>query len=160
MITNIPNIPLITFYADCVPLFFLDPVNRVVGVVHSGWRGTVAKIGARAIDLMKEKFNCNPENCLVAIGPCIEKRCFNVGEEVIEEFKRVFYNWKEFCNVDNNNHTIDLTKANEIILVEAGVLKDNITSSLMCTKCNEELFFSHRRDNVKRGNLSAIIELK
>jgi YfiH family protein len=161
LITNLPGVPLITFYADCVPLFFLDPDNKVVALAHAGWKGTMHKIGAKTILRMKEVFGTNPSRCLVGIGPSIEKSCFEVGNEVFEQFEGAYKDTASFCELkDNSKYIIDLWEANKLSLIEVGVEVDNITISGMCTKCHSNLFFSHRRQGSQRGSLSAIIELR
>ena len=161
LMTNIPGIPLITHYADCVPLFFLDTRNRAIAVIHSGWKGTVLKIGAKTIKQMNEVYGTKPEDCLVGIGPSIGRDCFEVGPEVVQEFRDSFDNWAEFTEpFRDGKFRIDLWKANKIMLIELGIPEENITVSGFCTKCNEQLFFSYRRDKGRTGSLSAIMELK
>lgn len=161
LMTNIPGIPLITFYADCVPLFFLDKKKKAIAVTHSGWKGTVQKIGAKTIKQMAEVYGTKPEDCLVGIGPSIELDCFEVGPEVAEEFRNKFEYWPEFIKpYGSEKHKIDLWKVNKLMLMEAGVPEENITISGYCTKCNEDLFFSYRRDKGRTGSLSAIMELR
>ncbi len=161
LMTNTPGVPLMTFYGDCVPLFFLDRRNRAIAVVHSGWRGTVLKIGAKAIRQMTETYRTKPEDCLIGIGPSIEGDCFEVGPEVAEQFRQSFNNWDRFIRAaENNKFFIDLWEANKLILMEQGVPEGNITVSGFCTVCNEDLFFSYRRDKGRTGSMSAIMELR
>ncbi|MGI6587073.1 MAG: peptidoglycan editing factor PgeF [Gracilibacteraceae bacterium] len=161
LMTNIPGIPLITFYADCVPLFFLDKENRAIAVVHSGWKGTVLKIGAKTIRKMMKVYGTNPENCLIGIGPSIEMDCFEVGPEVAEQFIESFGNRPQIIKpLENGKYVVDLWAANKLMLMELGVPEDNITISGFCTKCSEEYFFSYRRDKGRTGSMSAIMELK
>ncbi len=161
LMTNIPGIPLITFYADCVPLFFLDTKQRAIAVTHSGWKGTVLKIGAKTIKQMAEVYGTKPEDCLVGIGPSIEMDCFEVGPEVAQEFRDAFDNWTEFIKpFGDDKLKIDLWKVNKLMLMKAGVPEENITISGYCTKCNEDLLFSYRRDKGRTGSLSAIMELR
>lgn len=161
LMTNVSGVPLITFYADCVPLFFLDTRNRAIAAVHSGWKGTVLKIGAKTIRQMNEAFGTRPEDCLVGIGPSIGPECFEVGPEVVQEFRDNFDYWAEFTEpFTGGKSKIDLWKANKLMLMEQGVPEENILTSGMCTKCNEDMFFSYRRDNGRTGSLSAIMELK
>ena len=161
LMTNIPGIPLITFYADCVPLFFLDTKQRAIAVSHSGWKGTVLKIGAKTIKQMAEVYGTKPEDCLVGIGPSLEMDCFEVGPEVVQEFREKFDNWTEFIKpFGADKYKIDLWKVNKLMLMEAGVPEENIIISGYCTKCNEDLFFSYRRDKGRTGSLSAIMELR
>ena len=89
MITNVPGLVLATFYADCVPLYFADPANHAIGLSHSGWRGTVQKIGAVTIEKMSEEYGSNPKDLKVAIGPSICQECYEVSEDVIEEFENI-----------------------------------------------------------------------
>ncbi|MHB1393981.1 MAG: peptidoglycan editing factor PgeF [Clostridia bacterium] len=161
LMTNIPGIPLITFYADCVSLFFLDTKQKAIAVSHSGWKGTVLKIGAKTIKQMSEVYGTKPEDCMVGIGPSIEQDCFEVGPEVAQEFRDKFDNWADFIKpFGDDKFKIDLWKANKLMLMEAGVPEENITISGYCTKCNVELFFSYRRDKGRTGSLSAIMELR
>jgi YfiH family protein len=160
LMTNIPGIPLITFYADCVPLFFLDTRNRAIAVTHSGWKGTVLKIGVKTLKQMNEVYGTRPEDCLIGIGPSIGPECFEVGHEVAQEFKENFENWADLNEpFGADKFKIDLWKANKLMLIEAGVPEKNITISGFCTMCNEDLFFSYRRDKGRTGSLSAIMEL-
>ncbi|HYF75027.1 MAG TPA: peptidoglycan editing factor PgeF [Candidatus Nitrosocosmicus sp.] len=161
LMTNIPGIPLITFYADCVPLFFLDKRNRAIAVTHSGWRGTVKKIGAKTVRQMAEVYGTRPEDCLIGIGPSIGAECFEVGPEVAQEFMDSFAGWEEFVKpYGSEKYKIDLWQANKRMLMALGVPEANITISGFCTMCNEDLLFSYRRDKGRTGSLSAIMELK
>lgn len=161
LMTNVPGIPLITFYADCVPLFFLDTRNKAMAVAHSGWKGTVLKIGAKTVRRMGEAYGTKPGDCLVGIGPSIGPECFEVGPEVAQEFKDNFDNWAEFIEpFGAGKYKIDLWKVNKLMLMELGIPEENISISGLCTKCNEDMFFSYRRDNGRTGSLSAIMELR
>lgn len=163
MITNEPGICLATFYADCVPLFFVDPVKKAIGLSHSGWRGTVDKIGLVTIQKMMEEYGSNPCDILVAIGPSICQNCYEVSEDVIIEFKKKYgkkYWNKLFYNKGDEKYQLNLWKANEIVLLESGVLKEHIAVTNICTCCNSELLFSHRASKGKRGNLGAFLSLK
>ena len=90
MITNVPGICLVTSYADCVPLYFVDPVKKAIGLSHSGWRGTVGKIGKNTVQLMQENFGSKPEDLLAAVGPSVCMDCYEVSEYVIEQYKEDF----------------------------------------------------------------------
>ena len=91
LITNVPGITLVTFYADCVPLYFLDPVHKAVGLSHSGWRGTVKRMGQKTVEAMQAEYGTRPEDVIACIGPSICASCFEVGEEVAEEFRKGVY---------------------------------------------------------------------
>ena len=92
MITNVPGICLVTSYADCVPLYFVDPVKKAIGLSHSGWRGTVGKIGKNTVQLMQENFGSKPEDLLAAVGPSVCMDCYEVSEDVIEQIVQ-FLKW-------------------------------------------------------------------
>ena len=163
LITNVPGLCLSTFYADCVPLYFVDPVKKAIGLSHSGWRGTVGKIGCVTVQKMQEEYGSNPENIIAAIGPSICQDCYEVSEDVIVEFQNHFDKkyWKElYYKKENGKYQLNLWKANEIVLEEAGVLKEHIAVTNLCTCCNHESLFSHRASKGKRGNLAAFLALK
>lgn len=163
LITDVPGITLVTFYADCVPLYFVDPVRKAVGLSHSGWRGTVKRMGKVTLDAMRDAFGTKPEDVLCCVGPSICQDCFEVGGEVAEEFKREFASvyWPQlFYEKENGKYQLDLWKANEIILEEAGVLKEHIQVTDICTHCNPEYLFSHRTFGNERGNLAAFLGIK
>lgn len=163
LITNVFGITLVTFFADCVPLYFLDPVHKAIGLSHSGWRGTVSRMGAVTIDKMKEAYGTRAEDLLVCIGPSICGDCYEVGEEVALEFKKAFAkdNWNQILRKkDNGKFMLDLWKANEILLKEAGVKPENIQTTDICTHCNSDYLFSHRTCGNERGNLAAFLSLK
>jgi YfiH family protein len=90
LITNQPNITLVTKYADCVPLYFVDPVKKAIGLTHSGWRGTVAGIGRLTVEEMRDAYDCRPEDIIAVIGPSICRKCFEIGEDVATEFEKAF----------------------------------------------------------------------
>jgi YfiH family protein len=161
LITNVPGVPMITYYADCVPVFILDPVNKAVGLVHSGWKSTILKIAVKTIRKMSDMYGTKPKDCLIGIGPSIEMKCFEIKEDTAVVFKESFDNWEVFLKKrDEEHYTADLWLAVKLMLMEHGVPGKNITTSGLCTYCNEDLFFSYRRDKGATGSLSAIIELK
>ena len=163
LITNIPGITLVTFYADCVPLYFVDPVHHAIGLSHSGWRGTVHRMGRVTLKTMKEAFGTKPEDVICAIGPSICQSCFEVGGEVIEEFQKEFdpFYWKElFYAKENGKYQLDLWKANEIVLLEPGIQKEKLQITDICTRCNPEYLFSHRIMGNERGNLAAFLGIR
>ena len=163
LITNEQGICLVTSYADCVPLFFLDPVHKAIGLSHSGWRGTVGKIGRITIQKMREAYGTNPSDVIAAIGPSICQECYEVSGDVIEEFQKAFEEcyWKQlFYKKENGKYQLDLWKANELILQEAGVKKEHIAVTNVCTNCNPEILFSHRASKGQRGGMAAFMALK
>lgn len=163
MVTDVPGICLVTFYADCVPLYFVDPVKRAVGLSHSGWRGTVGRMGKVTVEKMKEAFGSRPKDIFAAIGPSICQDCYEVSEDVIGEFSRSFRQEvlpEIFYRKENGKYQLDLWRANEEVLLEAGIPKEKIIVTNLCTHCNPEILFSHRSMGDKRGNLSAFLALK
>lgn len=164
LVTNVPNLVLATFYADCVPLFFVDPVNRAVGLSHSGWRGTAAGMGRVTLEVMKREFGTDPGQVLAAIGPSICQDCYEVSADVIEEFREVFpkEQWSEIYvpSAEEGKFQLDLWRANELLLLGAGVRPEHLSVTNICTCCNPGLLFSHRASKGKRGNLAAFLMLK
>ena len=163
MITNVPGLCLVTFYADCVPLYFVDPVKRVIGLSHSGWRGTVGKIGKVTVEKMEEEFGCDPADILGAVGPSICQDCYEVGEDVIKKFRENYDEnlWPEiFYQKENGKYQLNLWKANESVFLESGILPEHIAVTNVCTHCNPDILFSHRTTGNERGTLSAFLALK
>ncbi|MCM1387267.1 MAG: peptidoglycan editing factor PgeF [Bacillus sp. (in: Bacteria)] len=161
LITNEPGIVLATFYADCVPLFFIDTKNRAIGLSHSGWRGTAGRMGARTIEEMKREYGTRPEDVTAAIGPSICGDCYEVSEDVAAVFIQEFHEDKKYEEIltdkGNGKYLLDLWKANEIVLTQAGVLPVKIQVTDICTCCNPKYLFSHRASHGRRGNLGAFL---
>ncbi len=163
MITNVPGITLVTFYADCVPLYFLDPVHKAVGLSHSGWRGTVKRMGEVTVRRMREEFGTRAEDLIACIGPSICKDCYEVGSEVAAEFRGGFDRryWDEIlAERGNGKFLLDLWRANEIVFMEAGIRGENIQVTDICTHCNSDYLFSHRTSGNERGNLAAFLGIR
>lgn len=163
LVTNVPGICLVTSYADCVPLFFVDPVKKVIGLSHSGWRGTVGKIGRKTVELMHERFGSDPADILAAVGPSVCMDCYEVSSDVIEKFKEAFPEncWEQlFYEKPDGKYQLDLWKANELIFLESGILPEHIAVTNVCTHCNSDILYSHRAAGDKRGNLCAFLALK
>lgn len=163
LITDVPGITLVTFYADCVPLYFLDPVHRAIGLSHSGWRGTVNRMGRETLAAMKQAFGSQPEDMLCCIGPSICQDCYEVGEEVAQAFAGAFGKESETMLIKTETagkYRLDLWKANETVLREAGVPREQIQVTDLCTRCNPRYLFSHRAMGEKRGNLAAFLCLR
>lgn len=161
LITQEKDIPLVTFYADCVPLFFYDPVKEVIAAAHSGWRGTKEKIGKKVVETMEEEFGCKKEDVVAVIGPSICQDCYEVSEDVVLEFQEVFMEETSlFAKAkENGKYNLDLWKVNSMILKEAGILEKHMSLPNLCTCCNPKLLFSHRASKGKRGNLAGFISL-
>lgn len=163
LVTKEPGVVLVTSYADCVPLFLVDPVKRAIGLSHSGWRGTVTNIAAATIESMKLNFQSNPRDLLVFIGPSICRDCYEIGEDVAEEFTKV-YGAHAFEGIlfpkPNRKYHLDLQEANRRNFKEAGVQNENISITDLCTCCNPSILYSHRASNGERGGLCGFLALR
>lgn len=160
LLTDEPGVVLCTQYADCVPLFFVDPVKRVVGTSHSGWKGTVARIGAVTVERMCRDYGCRREDILAGIAPSIGPCCFEVDTPVYEAFAAM-EGWDEVCATHDGGgkYHIDLWEVNRRILLSAGIRSEHITVTDLCTRCHPELFWSHRAAGSRRGSLAAFISI-
>lgn len=165
-ITNVPGVPLSLTVADCVPVFFHDPVVKAVGVTHAGWRGTVGGIVTRTIEALVHHYGSSPADIQVAVGPSIGPESFEVGSEVVEEFRSAFPDFPQIIRSHPNPEAaaagkayIDLWESNRQMALRGGVPEKNITISGWCTVSHPELFFSHRRDKGRSGRLLAGIIL-
>lgn len=164
LITNVPGLVLTAYFADCVPLLFLDPVKKAIGVAHSGWRGTVGRIGANVVKMMTENYGTNPTDILAAIGPSICADCYEVSEDVAAEFRYAFdaahHDRIIYPGKAPSKYQLNLWEACRITMIEAGILADNIEMPGICTCHNPEFLFSHRASHGNRGNLAAFMALK
>ena len=164
LITNTPGVALVTQYADCVPLLFYDPVSRVIANSHSGWRGTMQKIGEVTVNKMVNEFGARRENIIAAIGPCICKNCYEVDIKVYTAFESAGFGGDILEKIfeskgDGEHFLLDLREANRLILLGAGITPENLDIADLCTAENKEYLHSHRATAGKRGNLAAIIEM-
>lgn len=162
LVTDKPEIPLMTFYADCVPVYFYDPVKKVVAMNHSGWKGTVKNISSHMIETMKREYGSMASDVICAIGPSICQACYEVSADVAEAFQKA-YNEKEYASMmidkGNGKYQLDLHRANYFNLINSGVPDEHIAVTDICTCCNPELLFSHRASHGMRGNLGGFIML-
>lgn len=160
MITNCPGIFLTEFYADCIPLYFFDPEQRVIGLAHSGWKGTALRIADATIATMKNHFRCQLRDIQVFIGPGIGPECFYIDEQRRSLVERLFTFSNEIIYPNNENRYIwDLHLSNLLILKQSGIPEDNITAFHICTACNPDWFFSYRGSGGHTGRMSAVIGL-
>lgn len=158
LVTNVPELILVIFWADCVPLFFVDPVHRAIGASHAGWRGTLGRIGEVTLGKMKEQYGTDPSDCICAVGPSICGDCYEVGSDVADRFSDRLFSG---CVTEKGNgkFLLDLWKANRAILEVAGVRPENISVTDICTKCNHDYLFSHRITGFKRGVNAGFLSL-
>ena len=167
MITNKQNITLLTTSADCTSLLLYDPVKKVIGNVHSGWKGTLNAIGKKAVEKMIQVYGSNPSDIICCICPCIKQCCFEVDEDVKELFEKEY---KDLENLDKiiqkgivaegkQKYYIDTTEINKQLLKRVGLKEENIIDSEICTMCNSKYFHSYRVDKENSGRNAAIIFL-
>lgn len=161
LITNLERVPLITQYADCVPLLFFDPEKRVVAASHAGWRGTVQQIGAKTVQKMQKAFGCQPQDIRAAIGPSIMACCYEVDQPVYKAICALNCVKPEevLTPVDATHWMLNLQQTNAAILKHAGILEKHLTISDLCTCCHSNYLHSHRATGGNRGNLAAVIAL-
>lgn len=166
LITNEKNLLLCTVEADCVPVYFYDPVKEVIAMVHSGWKGTVKKISQVTIEKMKSAFGCQPSDMLVAIGAHICKDCYEVGEDLYEEFSQSFAPAemeKIFVRKNQEKYLLNLEEAVKLTLAENGVPAANIFSAGVCTLHSQVegyRFCSYRRTKSKTERMLTAIMMK
>lgn len=186
--TDEAGITLVTAYADCVPLYFVDPIRKAIALTHAGWRGTVAKIGPKTVETLMKEYQSKPEDIIVVIGPSICQACYEVSKDVADEFHKVIdekqqaeiitpqeeYRKVMFAEHEagdeksagemqqdskEQKYQLNLWKANRYLLEQVGVLSEHITIAGVCTCCNADLFHSHRASKGQRGSLSAFLAL-
>lgn len=161
LLTDEPGVYLATFYADCVPLYFVDTKRRAIALAHSGWRGTVARMGQCVVDKMREVYGTDPADLIVAVGPSICQECYEVSEDVAEAFTEAFRGPGQAEEIllkkGGGKYQLDLWRANEIVLTEAGIPTEKIQVTDLCTCHNSGYLFSHRASHGQRGNLGAFL---
>lgn len=159
LITDCEEIVLCCFYADCVPIYLVDPIHHAIGLCHSGWKGTVLTISACTIDKMEQRYATKAEDLITVIGPSICRDCYEITSDVAEHFKKLPYQNTILEKTDETHYHLDLWEANRQILLNRGLKPENIHVSKLCTCCNHEFLFSHRATKGKRGNLGAFLTL-
>ena len=161
LITNVKNVPLMLFFADCTPVLFFDPEHHAIGISHAGWKGTVHKIAQKTVQAMQAAFQTDPKKCLVGIGPSIGPCCYEVGSDVQLQFRKAFpKDANTILTPFQQKWKLDLWAANRIQLEQVGIPKENIDIAHTCTACNSDVFFSYRADFGKTGRIAAMLCLK
>ncbi|PYY27416.1 peptidoglycan editing factor PgeF [Paenibacillus illinoisensis] len=172
LVTNVPGVLLTSFYADCVPLYFYDPVQQAVGLAHAGWKGTVAGIAQSMVETMEREYGSLAQNIRTAIGPSIGDCCYEVDEAVMQHVRVWFesapgndeYNnsvqGRAYHSSGNGKTMLNLKECNRHIMMKAGILPDHIECTTWCTSCHPELFFSYRKENGTTGRMASWIELE
>lgn len=159
LITNEPDILLTAFFADCVPLFFFDPIEEWIGIAHAGWRGTVAGIGPKMIEALTNK-GAKVENIRVAIGPSICADVYEVDKNVIQHIPDQYKKEPYVMEKDDEKYLLSLQTLHKALLLKTGVLEKNIDVTQYCSHKDDHMFFSHRRDQGKSGRMLGFIGLK
>ncbi|MEG2460087.1 MAG: peptidoglycan editing factor PgeF, partial [Clostridia bacterium] len=165
MITNEKKIPLIITTADCTPIIFLDPVNKCIANVHSGWKGTVKQIYLKTCKLMNEKYNTNYKDIICCIGPCIRKCCWTTKDrDLIEnQILSIWPNEKKYIQKVDEIYHVDFINCIKEDLIKLGLKSENILDANICTCCNNEDFFSFRKTTMKEekdyGTQASIVQI-
>ncbi|MDK2586203.1 peptidoglycan editing factor PgeF [Romboutsia sedimentorum] len=161
LITNIKNVPLLIFTADCVPIAIIDKKNKAIGIAHAGWRGTYDKIAQKTIECMSDNYFTNAQDVVCVIGPSIGPCCYEVSKELIEKFNTIVTNKEEkFYIIKEEKYYLDLWKINEYILKCAGVKEENIINLNICTSCRCNEFHSYRKHDKTPKRIGMILEIK
>ncbi len=185
LITNVPGIILAVMTADCLPVLLADKKNKAVGAFHAGWRGTVQRIAEKGLGIMRREFGTQPENVFAAIGPGIQQCCYEVGQDLKDQFESQFSYGSElfqevkdyddvhekypllFMNMRAPGHGdqciklhLSLREANRRQLLEAGIPQKQISALEDCTSCDTRTFFSHRAEKGRTGRMMAMIGIK
>ena len=161
LMTNVPGIPLMLCFADCTPILLFDPVHRAAAIAHGGWKGTVRSIAAKTVRAMEEAYGTRPEDCLAGIGPAIGPCCYEVGDEVAEEFRKAFPQFaEEIISETGGKIRLDLWQANRLQLRAAGLLPGHIDAAGVCTSCHADTFFSYRAEGPTIGRIAAVMAIK
>lgn len=154
LITDLKNVPLLLFYADCVPVLLADIKTGCIGLAHAGWRGSVAEITVQTVQQMIDVFNCRPEQIIAGIGPSIGSCCYEVDDFVYQQASAYH---ECFTSHGDGKYHLDLWKMNEMQLVNCGILPEHIAVAGVCTNHNKELFCSYRAENGKTGRMGVCI---
>nr|WP_239617356.1 peptidoglycan editing factor PgeF [Cohnella mopanensis] len=164
LITNESDVLLAMYFADCVPLYFYDPVTESLGLAHAGWKGTVTEIAVKTVEKLQAVYGAKPENVLAAIGPSIGSCCYEVDQNVLQHVLPLLGKLRN----GNSSHEdarivkpaqsegrayLDLKHLNRELMIKAGILPSHIEMSSWCTSCRTDLFFSHRKENGVTGRM-------
>jgi len=170
LVTNEPDILMVMFYADCVPLYFYDPVTQSLGLAHAGWKGTVADIAARTVETMSDVFGAKPANIRGAIGPSIGGCCYEVDEAVLQHVRPVMESLPDSRDSEwtqriispsrDGRAKLDLKLLNRHLMIKAGILPSRIEMTSWCTGCRTDLLYSHRMEQGKTGRMMSLLGRK
>jgi len=158
MITAEKNVVPAAFFADCVPVYLVDPIEGVIALAHAGWKGTVSGIAGKTVARMAQACGCTPSNCYAFIGPSIGPCCYSVGEEVLSLFNSNRGQFSSPLTKLQDRWMLDLWEANRQDLLAAGLSNNKIRIAGICTRCDSR-FFSYRREGGITGRMGAFISL-
>lgn len=161
LITNEKGLALVIFSADCIPILLYDPVKRVIGGCHAGWRGTAMGIAGKTVHKMQEVYGCDPKDIRCAIGAGISRCCFETHDDVPNAMRQALGAQAErfIDTLPNGKFKVDLKAINGYWLENAGVCRQKIVISDDCTSCHRDIYWSHRHTGADRGSMAAIIQL-
>lgn len=161
LITNVKDVPLLIFTADCVPIAVIDKKNKAIGLAHAGWRGTFDKIGKKTIESMINEYATHINDVVCIIGPSIGPCCYEVSKELVEKFNTILtIEDEKFYIIKEDKYYLDLWKINEYTLKSIGINKENIINLNICTSCESDKFHSYRKHNKTPGRIGMILTLK
>lgn len=159
LVTDVKGLALSTYHADCTPIYFYDGKKEVIAMVHAGWRGTLKNIAKKMIITMEDEFGSRAEDIKVAIGPSICRDCYEVKEDVSGLFEEK-YEAKDILKLNQGRIYLDLWKINKINLLNAGILRENISMAKFCTSCNTDKLYSYRKENATKNRMIASLMMK
>lgn len=163
VITNLLEVPILLFFADCTPILVYDKKESILGLIHAGWKGTSKQIALKTISAMEKEFNSIPSHIVAAIGSTIGDCCYEVSEEVFEKLYNSICNIKNLNELsfskktENGKYKVNLQVINRLQLEFAGVCNIDVLDK--CTSCANDLFFSHRKSNGKTGRHGLIAQM-
>ncbi|MBA3336927.1 MAG: peptidoglycan editing factor PgeF [Chloroflexia bacterium] len=161
LITDAPELVLMTLHADCLPILIVDPERPAIAAVHSGWRGTVADVVGATVATLVSTYHSRPANLLAVVGPGIGPCCYQVGPEVIDAWRGEMNDQPDRAYRRSANECIfDLWTANQLLLIRAGLRPERIESMAICTRCDGATYFSHRAQGANTGRTAALIALR
>ncbi|OAB46617.1 peptidoglycan editing factor PgeF [Paenibacillus antarcticus] len=168
LLTNIPGVLLTSFYADCVPLYFYDPIKQVIGLAHAGWKGTVSRIASTMVDKMVHEYGSDAHDIRAAIGPSIGSCCYEVDDKVMlsvydlekDVLGNNTYSTSWYLKKNNGKSMLNLKEMNRQIMMKAGIMPSHIECTTYCTSCRNDLFFSYRKDGGTTGRMASWLGLK
>jgi purine-nucleoside/S-methyl-5'-thioadenosine phosphorylase / adenosine deaminase len=161
LITNVAEVPLFIFIADCAALSFFDPKRNVIGIGHAGWRGTVGGIARNMVEAMNAAFDCNPADVLVGISPSIGPCCYQVREDVVAAFQGAYPEQAStfFVRQSDGSIHLDMWTTLTCQLRSSGIQEEHIELSGICTACHTDVFYSNRAERGKTGRFTGMITL-